>query len=144
MSKFLSGLLTSLFVFVSPVIPLILLVLVFVVFDTIIGMMCSYKQGVKLKSRVLSRIVTKITIYVLMLLLVYGLDVMILSTWIETHMLVTKIGAGILCFIEAFSIDENVRKCNKDKGVGYYFNKIFDLVKKVKSKYNDTVNGKEE
>jgi uncharacterized YccA/Bax inhibitor family protein len=144
MSKFMSGLLTSLFVFISPVIPLILLVLVFVLFDTIIGMICSYKQGCQLQSRKLSRIVTKITIYVLMLLLVYGLDVMILSTWIETHMLVTKIGAGILCFIEAFSIDENIRRCNKDKGVGYYFNKIFDLIKKVKTKYNDTVNGKEE
>lgn len=142
MNKFMSGLLSSLFVFVSPVIPLIYLVLTFILFDTIIGVVCSYHLGQRIKSRTLARIVSKITIYTMMMLLVYGLDVLVLSTWIETHMLVTKIGAGILCFIEAFSIDENIRKCNGDKGVGYYFNKVFDLVKKAKTKYNDVINGK--
>lgn len=144
MNKFMSGLFTSLFVFVSPVIPLIWLVLSFIVVDTIFGVMCAYRLGEKVKSRTLSRIVSKITIYTFMMLLVYGLDVLVLSTWIETHMLVTKIGAGILCSIEVFSIDENIRKCNGDKGVGYYFNKVFDLVKKVKTKYNDVINGKSE
>lgn len=142
MNKFFTGLFTSLFVFVSPVIPLIFLVLSFILVDTIFGVMCAYRLGEKIKSRTLSRIVSKITIYTFMMLLVYGLDILVLSTWIETHMLVTKIGAGILCSIEMFSIDESIRKCNGDKGLNFYLNKVFDFVKKVKAKYNDTINGK--
>lgn len=136
------GLLTSVFVFITPVIPLMYLVLAFIMMDTFSGVLSAKHLGKPIKSRTLSRVVSKITIYVFTLLLIFGLDVLVLSTWIETDMLVTKIGAGVLCFIEGFSIDENIRKCNGNKGVGYYFNKIFDLVKKAKTKYNDVINGK--
>lgn len=142
MNKFMSGLLASAFVFLAPVIPLIYLVLAFTLMDTVVGIVCAKHRGEPLKSRTLARVVSKLTIYIFTILLVYGLDILVLSTWIETHMLVTKIGAGVLCFVEAFSIDENIRKCNNDKGVGYYFNKVFDVVKKAKQKYNELINGK--
>ena len=141
MNKFMSGLLASVFVFITPVIPLIYLVLSFILMDTFVGVLCAKHLGKPIKSRTLSRVISKITIYVFTLLLIFGLDVLVLSTWIETHMLVTKVGAGILCFIEGFSIDENIRKCNKDKGVGYYFGKVFEVVKKAKEKYNEIING---
>jgi len=142
MNKFMIGLFTSVFVFIAPVIPLIYLVLCFILMDTMVGVMSSYKLGIEIKSRKLSRVVSKLTIYSMTLLLIYGLDILVLSTWIETHMLVTKVGAGVLCFIEGFSIDENIRKCNNNKGVGFYFSKVFEVVKRVKEKYNEIINGK--
>jgi len=140
MKTYLTGLLTSLFIFVTPVIPLIWLVLFFVIGDTIIGMYASYKKGTSITSRKLARVITKISVYSIMILLVYGLDILILSTWIETHMLVTKIGTGIVCFIEGFSIDEKIRVINNDKGTIYYIGKVFDFVKGFKSKYNEIIN----
>jgi hypothetical protein len=37
-----------------------------------------------------------------------------------------------LIFVEALSIEENVKALNKDKGFQYYFNKLIKTVKKGK------------
>jgi hypothetical protein len=58
-------------------------------------------------------------------------------------MLVTKIGAGVLCFVEGFSMDENIRRFNNNKGVIFYVERLFKVVKGVKVKYNELVNGKD-
>ena len=143
MKTYMSGIIASLFVFITPVIPLIWLVLLFVISDTALGVWASFREKKQIKSRKLARVVSKITIYCLMIMMVYSLDVLILSTWIDDKMLVTKIGAGVLCFVEGFSMDENIRRFNNNKGVVFYLEKLFTAVKGVKVKYNDVINGKD-
>ena len=138
MKTFLYGLLSSIFVFLTPVLPLIILVGFFISADTILGVYTAKKLKNKVTSRKLSRIIGKLIIYNGTILLVFGLDTQIFGMFIETDLLITKLGAGVLCFIEGFSIDENIRKINKDKGIVYYVQKMFDLIKTTKSKYNDT------
>ena len=135
------GVLSVLGVFLSPVFPLILLVGFFIVCDTVFGMFTAYKLKKDITSRKLSRIIAKILIYTTSILLVYGLDKLVFAEFIESEMLITKLGAGTLCFIELFSIDENIRKINKDKGIMHYITKLFDTVKDVKNKFNSSLNG---
>jgi preprotein translocase subunit SecG len=143
MKTYMSGIIASLFVFITPVIPLIWLVLLFVISDTALGVWASYKENKQIKSRKLARVISKITIYCAMIMMVYSLDVLVLYTWIDDKMLVTKIGAGVLCFVEGFSMDENIRRFNNDKGVIFYVERLFKVVKGVKVKYNELVNGKD-
>lgn len=134
------GLLTSLFVFLAPTFPLILLVGIFIIVDTCLGVYVAYKLKNQVTSRKLARVITKVIIYITAILLIFGLDTHILSIFIETDLLVTKVGAGVLCFIEGFSIDESIRKINNDKGVAYYVKKTFESVKKLKNGFNSMVN----
>jgi preprotein translocase subunit SecG len=143
MKTYMSGIIASLFVFITPVIPLIWLVLLFVISDTALGVWASYKENKQIESRKLARVISKITIYCAMIMMVYSLDVLVLYTWIDDKMLVTKIGAGVLCFVEGFSMDENIRRFNNDKGVVFYVERLFKVVKGVKVKYNELVNGKD-
>jgi preprotein translocase subunit SecG len=143
MKTYMSGIIASLFVFITPVIPLIWLVLLFVISDTALGVWASYKENKQIKSRKLARVISKITIYCAMIMMVYSLDVLVLYTWIDDKMLVTKIGAGVLCFVEGFSMDENIRRFNNNKGVIFYVERLFKVVKGVKVKYNELVNGKD-
>lgn len=138
MKTFLYGLLSSIFVFLTPVLPLIILVGFFISADTLLGVYTAKKLKNKVTSRKLSRIIGKLIIYTGAILLVFGLDTQIFGMFIETDLLITKLGAGVLCFIEGFSIDENIRKINKDRGTVYYVQKMFDLIKTTKKKYNDT------
>ena len=138
MKTFLYGLLSSIFVFLTPVLPLIILVGFFISADTLLGVYTAKKLKNKVTSRKLSRIIGKLIIYTGTILLVFGLDTQIFGMFIETDLLITKLGAGVLCFIEGFSIDENIRKINKDRGTVYYVQKMFDLIKTTKKKYNDT------
>ena len=138
MKTFLYGLLSSIFVFLTPVLPLIILVGFFISADTLLGVYTAKKLKNKVTSRKLSRIIGKLIIYTGTILLVFGLDTQIFGMFIETDLLITKLGAGVLCFIEGYSIDENIRKINKDRGIVYYVQKMFDLIKTTKKKYNDT------
>jgi len=140
MKTFMLGLLTSLFVFLAPTLPLIILVGLFIIADTCMGVFVAYKSKNQVTSRKLARVISKLVIYTGTILLVFGLDTQILSMFIETDLLVTKIGAGVLCFIEGFSIDESIRKINNDKGVGYYVKKTFESVKKLKDGFNSVIN----
>lgn len=140
MKTYMLGLLTSLFVFLTPTVPLILLVGVFITADTCMGVYVAHKLKNKVTSRKLSRVISKLIIYTTGILLIFGLDTYILSMFIETDLLVTKVGAGVLCFIEGFSIDESIRKINNDKGVAYYVKKTFESVKKLKNGFNSIIN----
>lgn len=141
--KILFGLVSSIFVFFAPVYPLILLVGAFIIVDTLFGVYASWKDKGKksIKSRKLARLISKLVVYTGVILLVFGLDTLIISTYVG-GLLITKLVAGVLCFIEGFSIDEKIRKFNHDKGVVYYLTKFFDFVKGVKNGFNDLINGK--
>jgi hypothetical protein len=141
--KILIGLVCSIFVFLTPVYPLIILVGLFIISDTIFGVYASWKINGResIKSRKMARLISKLVVYTGAILLIFGLDYLILSMFMPL-MLITKLGAGVLCFIEGFSIDEKIRKVNKDKGVVYYLKKTFTFVKGIKEGFNEVINGK--
>jgi hypothetical protein len=140
--KFLIGLVGSVFLLLSPVFPLILLVGLFILTDTIFGVYTSWKLGHDIKSRKLARLISKLVVYTGAILLVFGLDYIILSSFIG-GLIVTKVGAGVLCFIEGFSIDEKIRKINNNKGIVHYLKLCYKFVRGVKNGFNDVINGNE-
>jgi hypothetical protein len=142
MEKFLIGLIGSAFVFLAPTYPLILLVGIFIIVDTLFGVYTSWKLGVPILSRKLARLISKLVVYTTVILLVYLLDYNIISHF-TTLMLPTKLAAGALCFIEGFSIDEKIRKINDNKGTVFYLTKMFNFLKGLKNGYNDVINGKD-
>lgn len=134
------GFITSICVFLSPTFPLIILVGLFIMADTILGLVKSYILKEDILSRKLARIASKLIIYTAAILLVFGLDTQILSMFIETDLMITKLGAAVLCFIEGFSMDENIRKINNDRGLKYYLTKTIKAVKNLKDGFNSVIN----
>ena len=51
--------------------------------------------------------------------------------------LLTKAGVVLLVFIEALSVDENIRAINKDRGFEFYFTKLLTVIKKGKATFTD-------
>jgi hypothetical protein len=141
--KFLIGLFGSIFLVLTPTYPLIFLVGMFIMADTFFGVYASYKlEGRKsIRSRKMARLISKLVVYTGAILLVFGLDTIILSHFIG-GLVITKLGAGILCFIEGFSIDEKIRKINNDKGIVYYLTMCFKFLKGFKDGFNEIINGK--
>lgn len=139
--KVLIGFIVSFFLVLAPTYPLIFLVGMFIATDTFFGLYTSYKLGTPIVSRKLARLISKLIVYTGVILLVFGLDHNILSHFFDDY-IVTKIGAGVLCFIEGFSIDEKIRKINDDKGIVYYLGKCLSFVKGIKDGFNEVVNGK--
>lgn len=138
--NFIKGAFMTIGLFLLPVKPLILLVGLFIIADTIMGLTAAIINKQPLLSRKLARLVIKMILYTSVVLLVYGLDMLILSDILgldSSKFITTKIAAGSLCVIEAFSIDEKIRKINNDKGAKYYWNKIIKTFKSVKSDIND-------
>jgi hypothetical protein len=139
--KILIGFIGSLFLVLAPTYPLIFLVGMFIMADTFFGVYTSWKLGNPILSRKLARLISKLFIYTGAILLVFGLDHLILSHFIG-GLVITKIGAGVLCFIEGFSIDEKIRRINDNKGIVYYLSKCLSFVKGVKDGFNEVINGK--
>jgi len=139
--KFLIGLFGSIFLVLTPTYPIIFLVGMFIIADTFFGVYSSWRLGQDIKSRKLARLISKLFVYTSAILLVFGLDTIILSHFIG-GLVITKIGAGILCFIEGFSIDEKIRKINNDKGIVYYLTMCFKFLKGFKNGFNEIINGK--
>jgi len=65
----------------------------------------------------------------LLIVILYPIDVYIMdgSIYGISHLL-TKSACLLLVFIEALSVDENIRAINKDKGVEFYFKKLIFLI----------------
>jgi hypothetical protein len=49
----------------------------------------------------------------------------------------TKVGTFVLIFVEALSIEENIKALNKERGFQFYFNKLMATVKKGKKEITD-------
>lgn len=113
----------------------------FVFLDTLVGIYSAKKRKIKVTSKKLSNIVPKITIYTILLILTYSLDMLILSEFIEDFISVaypsTKAVALIIISIEAFSVDESIRAFNNDKGMKFYTQRLVKSLKKIKSDYVD-------
>lgn len=129
---------TSIIVFLTPVAPLMVVIALAILIDTFLGLYKAYKTKTKITSHKLSRVAFKILFYELLIIILYPIDVYIMggSIYGIDHLL-TKAGVVLLVFIEALSVDENIRAINKNRGFEYYFNKLLSVIKKGKSTFTD-------
>jgi len=123
LGKFTAYFLTALIAFFSPILWAFWIVIIFVVVDTVFGIMRAGKQDVKdIKSRKLFALVTKLIAYLLLVVLAHAIGL------VEPKIPFVKLCLFGIGFIEVKSIDENFR------GIfGYSFiDKILSALKFVK------------
>ena len=105
-------LLATVCTFLMPISGLLFLVGFVIILDTITGIWKSYKQKVKITSRGLSAIISKMLLYQVTVILFYMIDSFILNAimlkFFSVPLLLTKVLALILISIELMSINENV------------------------------------
>lgn len=131
-------LVTSLVVFFTPIAPLMLIVAAFIAADTLLGVYKSIIKKQGFTSHKLSRLIFKMFFYQAVILLLYPIDIFIIDSDLfgQAHFF-TKVGTFVLIFVEALSIEENVKALNKERGFQYYFNKLMTTVKKGKEQIVD-------
>lgn len=130
-----------LFAFFAPIVPLILLVGMFVLIDTIFGVMSAKHQGKEITSNKFSRILYKTIAYFSLILMAYGLDFLIINEimkmYLPINLLFTKLITAIIGVVEWYSIDEKIRKMNNGKGLKYYTLSLISNLKSVTGKLKD-------
>lgn len=104
--------------FFAPVIPFIVITILFILLDTIMGILkvkyTAENTGLKLNSNAFKRgFIPKMLIYTLVLIAVYSADKIltneIVKHYTQFNFVITKLIALILIVIEAWSIDENFK-----------------------------------
>lgn len=109
--KYFKSFLVSLGSFFLPVVPLILLVGLLILGDTILGIWAAKKRGEKITSRKLGNIIPKMVLYQGAVITAFILDTWLLGEFIglifDIEILFTKLVALTLIFIEGVSLDEN-------------------------------------
>lgn len=129
---------TSVIVFFLPIKPLLLIVGGFIMLDTILGVTKAYVTKKPINSHKLSRVIFKMLIYQFVIILLYPIDVYIIGESLFGYEnFATKLGVFILLFIEALSIEENVKAINKDRGFKFYFEKLLRTLKSAKKQITD-------
>jgi len=109
--KYLKSFLVSMGSFFLPVVPLVLLVGLLILGDTILGVWAAKKRGEKITSRKLGNLIPKMVLYQGAVITAFVLDTWLLGEFIslifDIDILFTKLVALTLIFIEGVSIDEN-------------------------------------
>lgn len=104
---------TAIVAFLIPIQPLLLIVVLMIVCDTILGIWRSKKLGVKISSKALSAIVSKMILYQSSVILIYVLEKHLLINFFTSilgiELFLTKIVATTLCGIELMSINESYK-----------------------------------
>lgn len=141
------AILAMILAFLSPIVPLLLLVGVAIALDTILGCLRARKLGQKITSRKLSQVVSKMVLYQTAVILFFCIEKYVLSDIIgmftQIPLILTKLVTSTLLFIELLSINENLNSA-------YGFNlwtKFKDMVgraKSVKDELEDTVGNGDE
>lgn len=121
----------------SPIKYLLIIVFLFIILDTILGVWNANKQQIKITSAKLSAVISKTIVYQGIVILAYAIDVNLLggivSLFIDSvPLLLTKVITIMVLINEAFSIDEKVRSLNDDKGVWFYFTRSLRIAKFLK------------
>ena len=121
--------------FLMPISGLLFLVGFVIVLDTITGVWKSIKNKVKITSRGLSAIISKMLLYEVTVILFYMIDKFILNNIIlqffSVDLLLTKILALILVSIEVMSINENY-KAVKGLDLWQAMKNLFSRAKEIK------------
>jgi len=143
--KYLNYLLTSILLFYTPIVGLLIGVGVAIIFDTFTGVFKSIKlKGVSsIKSRILSNIISKMALYELCILSLFAIDYYVLNEFVirsfGINFMFTKICAIMLIFIELVSIKENIEETF---GVDLWklLKNSFNRAKEIKDDVNEITN----
>ena len=126
--------------FLMPISGLLFLVGFVIVLDTITGVWKSYKNKVKITSRGISAIISKMLLYEVTVIMFYMIDKFILNSIIlqffSVELLLTKVLALILVSIEVMSINENY-KAVKGLDLWQAMKNLFARAKDIKKEVNE-------
>ena len=138
--KWIKYVIGSLFVFLSPIRPLIFLVGFIVVLDTIFGILRSRKLKIKFTSRRFYAFFKKSLVYQLLIIATFILDKNLINEFMNMVMavdyLTTKIITAAICFNEIKSIDENIKIAFKIDILKWILD-LFKFSKSVKEGINE-------
>jgi hypothetical protein len=133
-------LIAMLWAFLMPISGLLFLVGFVIVLDTVTGIWKSYKNKVKITSRGLSAIISKMLLYEVTVVLFYMIDTFILNNIIlqffSVDLLLTKVLALILVSIEVMSINENY-KAVKGLDLWQAMKNLFARAKEIKKEVDE-------
>jgi hypothetical protein len=112
MKQYFWTILTIILSFLAPIQGLLLLMMGFVLFDTITGVYTSVKLKGKesFRSGILFNIVPKLFMYLSTIILAYGIDRLIINEIFGMKYILAKILSIIFIYTEIKSIDENSMK----------------------------------
>jgi hypothetical protein len=100
-----------------PIKGILLTIGISIFLDTVVGIWKSKKLNIKITSRRLSQVVSKMLLYEATVILFFMIDSFILDGIVKTlfsvPFLLTKMVALTLISIEVFSIDENIKAVKK-------------------------------
>ena len=142
-------LIAMLWAFLMPISGLLFLVGFVILLDTVTGIWKSYKNKVKITSRGLSAIISKMLLYEVTVVLFYMIDTFILNNIIlqffSVDLLLTKVLALILVSIEVMSINENY-KAVKGLDLWQAMKNLFARAKEIKQsvdeiRHNEDITG---
>jgi hypothetical protein len=126
--------------FLMPISGLLFLVGFVIVLDTITGVWKSVKNKVKITSRGLSAIISKMLLYEVTVIMFYMIDQFILNNIIlqffSVELLLTKVLALILVSIEVMSINENY-KAVKGLDLWQAMKNLFSRAKDIKKEVDE-------
>lgn len=128
--------------FLLPIKPLIILVGMMIILDTITGVWKAKKKGEPITSRRLSQVVSKMVLYQVALISMFVLDKHLLGEFISIftsiQFFLTKVVAIFFCSIELISINEKV-KIIYGLNLFQMFKNILIRVKELKEDVKDIV-----
>jgi len=119
--------------FLSPLIPLALLVSTLIGVDFVFGIYRAYKNGDEISSRKMGHSISKIFLYNMAVLSVFMLEKIIIGTNLEF----TKICVGVIAMVELKSIDESFKLL-------YGFSIYESIIKNLKRGISETKPNKNE
>ncbi len=126
--------------FLTPIIPLIILVGIAIAADTIFGIIRAKKLKQKITSRKMSQIVSKMVLYQGAVILFYSIEHFILGDIIglftSIPLILTKLVTATLLFIELTSVSENIESAY---GINLWkkFKQMLTRAKQVKEELED-------
>jgi hypothetical protein len=147
MKDFFVTLFAALVAFFTPAAPLMLIVVLAILLDTLFGVIASMKLKKPILSRKLQRICVKMLVYLPLILLAYPIDIYILNDFTQhtfnMSLFLTRLTTVIIVGIEIFSVDEKIRAFNNQKGIAHYFNKILNTIREARKKISSVVENKD-
>lgn len=135
--------LTIIIAFLAPIKFLLITVGLFIVADTIVGLLKAKKIKDKITSRKLSALVSKMLLYQAAIIMFFFLDKYILDEFINLFvsipLFLTKVVAATLATIELISINENITIVT---GINFWdkFKQILNRGKTLKKEFEDVKN----
>ena len=106
----------------TPIAEMVIVMLIFLLFDTITGIWASLKKGEKLESHKLRKTVYKIVCYTLAVMLSWMMEKTFSLNWSN----LASIVCGFICFVELKSIFENITRITNEP----VFMKILKVIKR--------------